>query len=593
MVIKKVFGIIRLSRQAFGEYKLQIAILTGLGFLSGILGGIGISAVIPLFSFIVDGASSGDDIISQYIEKFFLFLNIDFALKYLLIFIVSLFIFKTAVLVLLSYIEARIATEYERRTRINLFQAFLQAEWPYLLKQKLGHLEKVLMSNVEKSRILLTQIGIFIRCFTSLTVYTLIAVNISPFIALVSFGSGGLLFFLFKPIIRQIRNISYKTERIKRDIAHHINESILGMKTVKVMSMARKIASIGKEYFNKIKSLTIKSSLLGMLGGSLTEPISIIFIAALFAFSYRTQDFNLAALVVIIYLVKQIFAYISDLQKQVMAINEMSPYLRKVLQYETEAIKHKERDKGTRPFRFNRALEFRDVYFSYQVDKEVLSGINFKIKKGEIIGLIGPSGAGKTTIVDLVLRLFNPASGKILLDNTNIAEIELKDWRENIGYVSQDIFLINDTIANNIKFYDQSISDKEVAEAAKMANIYDFVQSCPDGFSTIVGEQGVLCSAGQRQRIIIARVLARKPKLLILDEATSALDNESEAKIQQVIRGLKRKITVFVIAHRLSTVVNSDKLIILEKGKIIEQGTAQELLENKRSYFSKVYHLRE
>src|SRR3989338_1414349 len=170
--------------------------------------------------------------------------------------------------------------------------------------------------------------------------------------------------------------------------------------------------------------------------------------------------------------------------------------------------------------------------------------------------------------------------------------IELTDWRRNIGYVSQDIFLMNDTVANNIRFYDDTVTDKELRVAAKLANIGGFVDTLPQKYETIIGERGVMLSAGQRQRIVIARILARQPELLILDEATSALDNESEIKIQEVIKKLKGKITVLAVAHRLSTVIDSDRLIVLEDGRIVEQGQPAKLLEDKGSYFSKVYNLR-
>ncbi len=213
-----------------------------------------------------------------------------------------------------------------------------------------------------------------------------------------------------------------------------------------------------------------------------------------------------------------------------------------------------------------------------------------------MVGLIGPSGVGKTTIVDLILRLLSPTQGMILVDNQDISKINIYQWRKNIGYVPQDIFLINDTIFNNIKFYDDSISDEQIKKATKKANIYDFIQTLPNKFSTIIGiigERGIFLSAGQRQRIVIARILARNPKFLILDEATSALDNESEIKIQKAIENLRGKITVFIVAHRLSTVKNCDNLLVLEKGKIIEKGTPNQLLKNKKSYFYKVYNIRE
>ncbi len=590
--LDKLKLIIRLSKQAFGKYKLQIIILIALGFVNGLLGGIGINAIIPLFSFIVDGGAGEKDIISQHIENFFLFLNIDFTLKYLLIFIILLFVLKAAILVLSSYVSIRITSNYQEKTRTNLLKKMLKSNWPHLIKQKLGHLEVVLMKNVENSTGLLSQIGIIIMTITSLIAYSVVAVNISLKITLITFAFGALLFVFFKPIVSRVRKLSYESEKINRETAHHINENILGMKTVKVMSAGDKVLEIGRNYFKKITSISIKSFVLGIFTGSLMEPISIIFIAIVFAFSYKTSNFNFAALVTVIYLIKQIFMYINQIQKQLLGMNSTVPYVRSVLDYETQAIQNEEIDCGKDDFIFNKSLIFKNVDFFYNNKNDVLKNVDFKINKGEMVGLIGPSGSGKTTIVDLILRLFEPVNGKILLDGKDIKNINLMEWRNNIGYVSQDIFLMNDTIANNIRFYDESITDNDLKEAVKLANIYDFIQSCPDGFNTMVGERGVMLSGGQRQRIIIARVLARKPKLLILDEATSALDNESEIKIKQAINNLKGKITVFVIAHRLSTVVNSDRLIVLENGRIVEQGAPDELLKDKQSYFSKVYNIR-
>ncbi|MEK7074695.1 MAG: ATP-binding cassette domain-containing protein, partial [Patescibacteria group bacterium] len=221
----------------------------------------------------------------------------------------------------------------------------------------------------------------------------------------------------------------------------------------------------------------------------------------------------------------------------------------------------------------------------------ILTDVSFRIAKNEMVGIIGPSGAGKTTIADLMLRLFVPDNGEIAIDGKDISRFSLHDFRRHIGYVSQDIFLMNDTIADNIKFYNDSIDETHLIEAARMANIYDFIMSLDKGFKTIIGDRGILLSGGQRQRVILARALVRKPAILILDEATSALDNESEALIQKSIEGLKGSVTVIVIAHRLSTIIRCDRLIGLEDGKIVEVGTPQELLENDNSYFSKVYNL--
>ena len=281
-----------------------------------------------------------------------------------------------------------------------------------------------------------------------------------------------------------------------------------------------------------------------------------------------------------------------SIQGKLGGINEAAPFLKTILNYEEQADRYAESGGAkSGKLNFDNILEFKNIKFTYNEREEILSGLDFYVKKGEMVGLIGPSGAGKTTIVDLILKLFTPSAGQILLDGKSIAEINTKSWRENIGYVAQDIFLLSDTIENNIKFYDSSVSEQDMVSATKIANIYDLIQKQPDKFLTVVGERGVKLSAGQRQRIVLARALVRKPKILILDEATSALDNESEALIQNALENLKKKITILVIAHRLSTVMNCDRLIALENGKIVEQGSPQNLLKDESSYFYKTYNI--
>lgn len=588
---KKISNFFKTFVAGYKEYKLEITVLAVLGFFSALLEGVGINALIPMFSFIV-GSQRGDDAISRFIEKLFLFLNIEFKLKYLLVFIALLFVVKAVLAVLCEYIRIRITADYEEKTMNKLFKKFLVAGWPYLLKQKLGHLQTVLTTNVQASAAVLSYISSFIIIITSLIVYTAIAVNIDLRITLFALLLSGVLFLGFMPFIKKIRNFSYGQERINRTISHHINENILGMKTVKIMSVAGRVARDAEKNFRDLKIVKVIINIWHTAASSVLQPISVIFVLLIFAFSFKSPGFNLAAFAAIIYLIRQIFSYTEALQKKVLAFNGVIPYFKSIAEYEKQADENKEDDRGGGKFKFDGVLEFKNIKFSYNQEKEILSDVNFKIKKGEMAGLIGPSGAGKTTIVDLILRLFNPSGGEILLDGKNINEIDLEEWRKNIGYVSQDIFLMNKTIADNIKFYDDSITDAEIKEVAKMANIYDFIESLPGKFETAIGERGVQLSAGQRQRVVIARVLARKPKFLILDEATSALDNESEIKIQKVIDGLKGKLTVFVIAHRLSTIMNSDRLLVLEGGKIVEQGKPSELLNDEKSYFYKVYNIR-
>ena len=588
----RFFSFIELYNRGFGKYKLHIIFLALLGLLAGLLEGIGVNALIPLFSFIVGNGNTGSDIISKSIGKVFQYIHVPFSLKYLLIFMCLLFVFRAAVSIVSGYIRAHITSDYSEKTRSNLFSRTLMTKWSYLLAQKMGHMQTVLMTNITNTEALLSNLANVVSVLSSLLVYIFIAINISATTTLITILVSGLFFVVFKPLLYNTKMANIEIESTNRLVSHFVNENILGMKTVKVMLADEAVIDKGNKYFKSLKKLVSRVSFLRVVPDSLMQPLGVLFIMIIFAISYKLPGFNIASFAAIVYLIQRIFLYFQQLQSGAQIINDLTPFLGTLVKFEDEAVLFEEKNHGTLKFAFNDSLEFKDVDFLYQQGGPVLSGLSFKINQGEMVGLIGPSGAGKTTIVDLILRLFEPTGGKILVDGRDILDIDLRSWRKNIGYVSQDIFLINDTIAENIRFYDPSIGDNEIIEAAKMANIYDFVKNLKNGFNTAIGDRGVMLSAGQRQRIVLARVLTRKPQFLILDEATSALDNESEVQIQKVIENLKGKMTVLVIAHRLSTITNAHKLLALDGGKIVEHGKPEELLKDKDSYFYKINNLK-
>lgn len=234
------------------------------------------------------------------------------------------------------------------------------------------------------------------------------------------------------------------------------------------------------------------------------------------------------------------------------------------------------------------AVEFRDVEFGYKSYEPVLKDISLKINPGEMIGLVGHSGAGKSTLINLCMRLYDPSLGSITIDGTDIRDIEQEELRNNIGVVFQETYLFSGTIYDNIAYARPGASPEEVLTAAKAANAHDFVMNLPDGYNTTVGENGHSLSGGERQRVAIARALLKNPKILILDEATSSLDPETESKIQEAISRLIENRTTIAIAHRLSTLRNANRLIVIEKGRIAEVGTHKELLKKKGIYYDLV-----
>ena len=230
-------------------------------------------------------------------------------------------------------------------------------------------------------------------------------------------------------------------------------------------------------------------------------------------------------------------------------------------------------------------ISFKDVTFSYNDSKTILNHISFDINHGENIALIGPTGGGKTTICHLIPRFYNITSGEIKIDNQNINDFTLESLRKNIGIVQQDVFLFNGTIKENILYGNENATDEQVIEASKKANIYEYICSLEDGFDTIVGERGVKLSGGQKQRISIARVFLKDPKILILDEATSALDNTTELLIQNSLNELSKGRTTIIVAHRLSTIKNATKILVVSNGSIIESGNHDELINKKGIYY--------
>jgi ATP-binding cassette subfamily B protein len=229
-------------------------------------------------------------------------------------------------------------------------------------------------------------------------------------------------------------------------------------------------------------------------------------------------------------------------------------------------------------------VEFKNVSFSYSESRTALTNISFSIEPGQMVAIVGPSGAGKTTLTHLVPRFYDPQSGQILLDGVDIRNLQLASLRSHIGIVTQETYLFHDTIESNLKYARPDVGDDEMVAAAKAANIYEFITRLPEGFKTVVGERGHKLSGGERQRLAIARVLLKDPKILILDEATSSLDSVNESLIQEALVPLMRNRTSLVIAHRLSTVLAADRIFVVEDGQVLESGAHAELLSLNGTY---------
>ncbi len=579
---------LRLLYRVFGKYRRGIFWIAILGFLSSLSEGLGIGVLIPIFSFITGTPAFGTDVISRNIGAAFAYLDIQPRLAPLIILICSLFIAQAVLKLIFGYVISRMVANFENEKRKAIYENSLYASWPYLLQQKIGHLQHMLVNHLAFVFSSLRSIAHGVTDVTGLVVYVGIALSISPTITLATLAFGAVFLFISNPLTARIKKYAEKRTEMAHGLARYIAENSLGLKTIKAMAIEDSVMKFANKLFDRFTIARKMISFTKAISSVILQPFSIIFISTVFAVSYKLPGFDLGIFVATIYLIHRTFIYVGKAQEVLNEMQDTIPYVKSIDELENELRINREATGGAESFVFDRDLVFKNVSFAYSPEMKVFENLNLVIRKGEMIGVIGPSGVGKTTLVDLLLRLFEIGGGAILLDGKNISEINLKEWRRNIGYVSQDIFLKNTTIEHNIKFYDDLVSDERMAEAAKMVGIYDFIMSLPAGFQSIVGERGVLLSGGQRQRVVLARVLARSPKILVLDEATSALDNESEAVVKSTIEKLKGDITIIAIAHRLTTITGSDRLLVLGDGEVIEEGSPSELLAKKDSYFYKV-----
>ena len=582
----------RLLYGVFRPYRKWIALISLLTLLSGTLEGIGINAIIPLFSFIGGAGAVPTDSISLAIAGFFSRFGLPYTARFLLLFMVLLFLGKTVFVLLSQFVTAYVVADFEKKTRQTLLERTFDANWLFLLKQKVGHLDQMLVADVAGSSAILNYLGTVLMALVNFAIYSALIINLSPAIVAVAFLYGLGIFAVFMPLLNSTKRLSAAFVGKQKELAHYANEHIIGAKVVKALGSAEPVIRRGGAFLESLRRTYL--SLVALQNGTsgLLQFMGVFFIIGLFVFLYKTASFEFASFAVVVYALNKVFGSIQSAQMNLHIITVQTAHAASIARYEGEARTSAEERAPGLPFSFARELVFERVSFSYAAARRpALEEVSFSIKRGSMVGLIGPSGGGKTTVVDLLLLLFASTSGAIRLDGTALSLMDLRSWRAHVGYVSQDVFLLNDTIENNIRFYDDTLTQNDLVAAAQTANILDFIERQPSGWQTPVGERGNRLSGGERQRVALARALARRPEVLILDEATSALDHESEELIRESIAKLRGKTTLVVVAHRLSTIAAADLLVVLDAGRVKETGRPQELLKDRESYFSRVYHL--
>jgi subfamily B ATP-binding cassette protein MsbA len=492
----------------------------------------------------------------------------------LIIVYVVLYLFSSGVGFIRDYLFTFLGQRMVFDIRSDLFEHIQKLSHSFYSQTKTGDILARLYDDVSLVQSLLTRV-----VFSLITdLFSLVAVLIILFfmdwkLTLLALGTFPIYFILLYLFSGKIKAHSKKLRGLSGDFISFLAENITGYSLIKSFTAEK---NQEMEHLKRSKELINQSilvNILGILSGSSTSLVAwggyylILWFGGL---KVIHNDFTLGMLLAYTAYFWRIFGPLENLIRLNVNIQTASASMDRIFDFLDEPARIKSKAKALRRFQIEGDIEFEKVSFSYGSGQKVLNGASFTIEPGQVVALIGPSGCGKTTLAHLLTRFYDPCSGSILIDKRDVRELDLKRYRKQVGLVSQEPFLFNTSIEGNIRFGKKGAMRSEIEEAARLAQIYDFVSNLPQKFETRVGDRGTMLSGGQRQRISLARTLLKDPKILILDEATSSLDLETERMILSSLKSYFRKRTIIIISHRTSLLQTADRIFHLDQGSISE-----------------------
>jgi ABC-type multidrug transport system fused ATPase/permease subunit len=571
---------------------VQFHIYVFVFFIVGFIEVVGIALFAPLFS--TFGSSDQEpDKITIYFNEFLKWLDLSQDLTTTLLVIVTVFCLKAVVLYSAEVYGFQILGRFSSRIRKNIINSISSMNYDFYLSQNTGDL----------TNIVTTETGRTINAFKKYIHYIAETINLFVMIIAITYlGFEALILISILGIVYMIltKRLLMRSKKLSTGVTKHngkLQNSIIQMlQSYKYLKTTNRFDQIKKNIFSEIDSIVVLVVKIGratVLTKSFVEPLSII---ALTSFIYiQVSVFNqpMGQIIVISLLLYKSLKKFMDCRAswqkfyaQIGGIN----IVKETLGLLSNNVEKNGNLKLQPPYSF----EFRNISFAY-TEKEFIKNVNIEIKENSMMGLVGASGSGKTTLIDLMTTILRPNSGELMINGAKSHEIQMDEFRKNIGFVPQDCILFNDTIANNISLWSGDQNDanimKKIEKAARDANCYNFIMDTTHEFFTRVGDRGMLLSGGQRQRLAIARELYKEPSILILDEATSALDGESENYIQNSIANLEGKMLIIIIAHRVSTIKNCEYIFVMHNGEIVEGGSYPFLTSNEKSVFNKIFNI--
>lgn len=569
----------------------ELSLLFGITFLTAIFEGFGVGLLLPVLQYIEQGASviSTESTYWRAINNAHNFLGITTGLESLLVITLIPIVIRQVIYYYSQIYSAKVHQLSIERLRREGVDVMLSADYSFFKEKHSAAIISGLTVHADRGGWAIHALARFLNVVALIIVYCLLILWLSPILLLFGLFIGTGVWFVVRKQIKKSNVLGQEIARYNNNFYERLSELLGGIRLVKMAGKEKSAAEQLKSFIAGLRGLTVNISRAKALVEIMVEPILIIcsFVALYIAiehFGLRLSDMGIFLLIVF-----RITPNIKEMNVNRHSFQSAAGSLEDVLRL-IKRMKHsKNIIGGNREFSGLRyGIKFRNagyIYINSDNSKErILKDISFEIPKGAMVAIVGRSGAGKSTLVDLIPRLLDPTEGDILFDDIPISEFSLNSLRRSIGFVTQETFLFNDTVFNNIAFACPYASAEMIHNAAIKAHAHEFIIKLPHGYDTVVGERGVRLSGGERQRIGLARALVNDPEILILDEPTSALDSESEKHIMDAIRELHGFKTIIVIAHRLSIIREADRIIVLKDSKIVEAGTHDSLFQQEQEY---------
>jgi len=559
------------------KYPWQTTLTLVAILFAGISEGFGISALLPLLNTVFNqasqaGATAGSppewsQAIDRLVQGFLGTLGLTPTVAALLTLFVACIVFKCLLVYLatkqIGFTVVLIATDM----RLTLLKSLFASSWEYFISQPVGKLTNAVATEAHRASTAFNFGAKLASMVIEAMIYTVLAFLVSWKATLISLGGGALIIFILRRLVRKNRRAGVKQTIHTQSLIAQMTDVLISIKPLKAMAREKQSDEVLTDTTRRLNRALQKQVLSKSALGSFQEPLTILFLVLCLYIALIYWNLSLTAILAMVFFIGKTLKQIEKIQKEYVSLVEYESAYWSLLEKIEGAHNAREVLTGTLKPSFSSAIRMDSVSFSY-ADRAVLDNVSIELPAGSFSALQGPSGSGKTTFADLVTGLLRPQKGDIWIDSAPLSQIDIRSWREMIGYVPQENLLMHDTVFKNITLGEETISEPMVETALRDAGAWDFVQQMPKGIHSIVGERGSMISGGQRQRIAIARALVKRPKLLILDEATTALDPKTEKEICATLQQLKGRITILAISHQPTVVECADWAYHLKEGRL-------------------------